>query len=274
MPHPADGPSTASSRGTAPNADAPSRQSESDAPSPGHRLDADPPDGPPTENAQNLAAPRHPTEPPLPPLPDGGLAAGMPDWLRAAPDQGPIAEPPTVALGRSGAAPSNAPAPPEPIDPTTFLTEHDLPDWIRRIAAADALPPPAAPPVSRRQTTPRRDPPAPPPQRNPATHPTPTTPGSAPRTNNRDHPGEIGRTDIAPSPPPTTSPVAAPPPELDTARHRARPASQPPTPPAIVAQSQRTPPDRIGGRHLGWLLALALLLLALAVILIGSGALS
>ncbi|MGI9254845.1 MAG: hypothetical protein ACR2J8_13960 [Thermomicrobiales bacterium] len=55
----------------------------------------------------------------LPPLPDGGLLAAMPDWLRDAP-------PPTLA----------ARAIEDVHDPATFLTPDDLPDWLRSLGSA------------------------------------------------------------------------------------------------------------------------------------------
>ena len=63
---------------------------------------------------------------PLPPLPDGGLAAAMPSWLLAPPDP-------------SDAAPDSAPAAAEAaeIDPTNFLTEDDLPAWLRVLVDRD-----------------------------------------------------------------------------------------------------------------------------------------
>lgn len=98
--------------------------------------------------------------PPLPPLPDGGLSASMPAWLREA----PIVE---------GSAPDGVVTPEaareEPAlagqtntrhalgsraDPRTFLTDDDFPDWLRALAAresAAAAPPlPARPAASRR----------------------------------------------------------------------------------------------------------------------------
>lgn len=63
------------------------------------------------------------SEPPLPPLPDGGLAASMPAWLR---DPGPLTPLPT--------APGPETTTPDPSDPTAFLSEDDLPGWLRRLA--------------------------------------------------------------------------------------------------------------------------------------------
>ena len=69
--------------------------------------------------------------PPLPPLPDGGLAASMPSWLREPP---PLASDPAPAL-----APSPAPASLGPTaDPRTFLSDDDFPRWLRDLAARRA----------------------------------------------------------------------------------------------------------------------------------------
>jgi hypothetical protein len=74
--------------------------------------------------------------PPLPPLPDGGLHASMPSWLR---------EPPAPIIAN---APSLAPADPDVAteqvvdlaslgsraDPRTFLSDDDFPQWLRDLA--------------------------------------------------------------------------------------------------------------------------------------------
>jgi hypothetical protein len=74
--------------------------------------------------------------PPLPPLPDGGLRASMPSWLR---------EPPAPIIAD---APSLAPADPDVgteqvvdlvslgsrADPRTFLSDDDFPQWLRDLA--------------------------------------------------------------------------------------------------------------------------------------------
>jgi hypothetical protein len=74
--------------------------------------------------------------PPLPPLPDGGLHASMPSWLR---------EPPAPVMAN---APSLAPAGPDVTaeqvadlasigpraDPRTFLDDDDFPQWLRVLA--------------------------------------------------------------------------------------------------------------------------------------------
>jgi len=75
--------------------------------------------------------------PPLPPLPDGGLAASMPSWLRAPPPTGATG---TLPSGRvSPAAPSPDLAPLGPTaDPRTFLVDDDFPRWLRDLAARRA----------------------------------------------------------------------------------------------------------------------------------------
>ena len=74
--------------------------------------------------------------PPLPPLPDGGLQASMPSWLR---------EPPAPIIAN---APSLAPADSDVAteqvvdltslgsraDPRTFLSDDDFPQWLRDLA--------------------------------------------------------------------------------------------------------------------------------------------
>lgn len=67
-----------------------------------------------------------PADRPLPPLPDGGLAAAMPDWLRGEVET----DGPAGGDRERDAARSDA----EVIDPTTFLSDDDLPDWLRRFA--------------------------------------------------------------------------------------------------------------------------------------------
>jgi hypothetical protein len=73
--------------------------------------------------------------PPLPPLPDGGLRASMPSWLR---------EPPTAAVESAPVAPLSPDVAPEQIedlaslgprvDPRTFLSDDDFPQWLRDLA--------------------------------------------------------------------------------------------------------------------------------------------
>ena len=74
--------------------------------------------------------------PPLPPLPDGGLSASMPSWLREPPV--PIfAETPPLAPVDRDVAPEQAAAlaPLGPrADPRTFLSDDDFPQWLRDLA--------------------------------------------------------------------------------------------------------------------------------------------
>ena len=73
--------------------------------------------------------------PPLPPLPDGGLGASMPSWLR---------EPPTPTVESVPVAPLSPHVAPEQIvdgaplgpraDPRTFLSDDDFPQWLRDLA--------------------------------------------------------------------------------------------------------------------------------------------
>lgn len=85
--------------------------------------------------------------PPLPPLPDGGLATTMPAWLREPPLAMPKAPPPpahSVPAAVIDAAPAaRAPdldlAPHDATsDPRTFLTDDDFPQWLRDLAAREA----------------------------------------------------------------------------------------------------------------------------------------
>jgi hypothetical protein len=74
--------------------------------------------------------------PPLPPLPDGGLSASMPSWLR---------EPPVPIIAEAPPlAPVDRDVPPQPVadlaplgpraDPRTFLSDDDFPQWLRDLA--------------------------------------------------------------------------------------------------------------------------------------------
>jgi hypothetical protein len=69
--------------------------------------------------------------PPLPPLPDGGLRASMPAWLREPP---PAAStpPPHQAATHS---PETEPPLGSHADPRTFLSDDDFPQWLRDLAA-------------------------------------------------------------------------------------------------------------------------------------------
>jgi hypothetical protein len=66
--------------------------------------------------------------PPLPPLPDGGLAASMPTWLRDPPS---LSSPPELPLVVAQAPGSLGPK----ADPRTFLSDDDFPQWLRDLAA-------------------------------------------------------------------------------------------------------------------------------------------
>ncbi len=62
---------------------------------------------------------------PLPPLPDGGLADAMPEWLRpGTPLAAQASPPPSVSSS--------------PADFSTILSEDDLPEWLKRVAARDS----------------------------------------------------------------------------------------------------------------------------------------
>ena len=93
---------------------------------------------------------------PLPPLPDGGLQASMPEWLRSAPQTGQA-----TTLEHAPAAD------PDTIDLRSFLSADDLPEWVRRLAAERERQPSApnsstiaagAPPAPRPVDFPRRFP--------------------------------------------------------------------------------------------------------------------
>ena len=74
--------------------------------------------------------------PPLPPLPDGGLSASMPSWLREPPVP-VITEAPPLAPVDPDVAPEPAAdlAPLGPrADPRTFLSDDDFPQWLRDLA--------------------------------------------------------------------------------------------------------------------------------------------
>jgi hypothetical protein len=65
----------------------------------------------------------------LRPIPDGGLATSLPDWLK---------EPPSWTKEQT----SVAVLPPDtsPIDPRTLVRDEDLPEWLRAIAQREAEP--------------------------------------------------------------------------------------------------------------------------------------
>ncbi len=74
--------------------------------------------------------------PPLPPLPDGGLRASMPSWLREPPVPILTDAPPLAAVDPVVAAEQVADlAPLGPrADPRTFLSDDDFPQWLRDLA--------------------------------------------------------------------------------------------------------------------------------------------
>ena len=73
---------------------------------------------------------------PLPPLPDGGLHASMPSWLREPPapiiaDAPPLAPvDPDIAAEQVTDPASLGPR----VDPRTFLSDDDFPNWLRDLA--------------------------------------------------------------------------------------------------------------------------------------------
>jgi hypothetical protein len=74
--------------------------------------------------------------PPLPPLPDGGLRASMPSWLREPPipsvESAPVAPlDPGIASEHVADLPPLGPR----ADPRTFLSDDDFPQWLRDLAA-------------------------------------------------------------------------------------------------------------------------------------------
>lgn len=188
-----------------------------------------------------------PADRPLPPLPDGGLAAAMPDWLRGDPELGGSA-------GNDGAGPGMRPVG-EVIDPTTFLTEDDLPDWLRRLAAGSGGGAAVGGPASFAGGTGRAVPAAairdsPVPLRRGTTDPAPDPPR---RPTSADHAGGEGGPDRRSGP----SPVAAAP-------RAAEPL--PPTAPRPAPRLGRTMPATGEARALR--IAVALLLVLILVLLI------
>jgi hypothetical protein len=102
--------------------------------------------------------------PPLPPLPDGGLRASMPSWLREPPV--PIATdvpdppslPPVAPAVTAETVAGLVPLGPR-ADPRTFLSDDDFPQWLRDLArrregSARHFPPNSA---SRREPEPERE---------------------------------------------------------------------------------------------------------------------
>lgn len=79
--------------------------------------------------ASAVDADRPRNDQPLPPLPDGGLAAAMPPWLSEPEGQSTAA---TVETA-------------EDIDPATFLVDDDLPTWLRDLVDRERREPADAP---------------------------------------------------------------------------------------------------------------------------------
>ncbi len=77
------------------------------------------------------------------PLPDGGLADAMPDWLR----RPPAWRDPTA--GGSYLPPPDT----SPIDPSTLIDVEDLSPWLQRIARRSEQRPVATPPVEHHGAT-------------------------------------------------------------------------------------------------------------------------
>ena len=63
------------------------------------------------------------------PMPDGGLAEAMPEWLR----RPPAWRETTARRGKAAPTPDTS-----PIDPRTLIGVEDLPDWLQRIAQRPA----------------------------------------------------------------------------------------------------------------------------------------
>jgi hypothetical protein len=74
--------------------------------------------------------------PPLPPLPDGGLHASMPSWLREPPAPIIAGAPPLAPADHDDAAEQVADlaALGSRADPRTFLGDDDFPQWLRDLA--------------------------------------------------------------------------------------------------------------------------------------------
>jgi hypothetical protein len=94
--------------------------------------------------------------PPLPPLPDGGLRASMPIWLREPPV---AAQSPPLRANQAPVLPNIETAAPlgPRADPRTFLTDDDFPRWLRDLAARRAVAP--QPPTEMASLPPRPEPP-------------------------------------------------------------------------------------------------------------------
>ncbi len=187
------------------------------------------------------------SEPPLPPLPDGGLAASMPAWLR---DSGP-------PMARPTEQPSGLPVP-DPTDTTTFLSEDDLPEWLRRLPTTLADDDAEFPRESSPQTVP-------PPRRvnipPPQAASNPAGPGEMPGSLEIAPPTDP-RPDEDPTTPPLPSGEVVEPVERFTSASEAQADTLAPdaeeTPASAPAQRVPTPPD--------WRRLLLALFVAVAVV--------
>jgi hypothetical protein len=191
----------------------------------------------------------------------------MPDWLRAAPtDAGPAPDAPFPRPTKAALPP--APEPGDRIDPTTFLTEDDLPAWIRALVTNGPTPARAADPpsVPRERATP-----APRPLASPsvaATVPASRSPGSETRRPTDSVPMPTGATrQNAPYHGGERTAANAP-----SATSASPPLAVPRAHPPVVVEPRPVPPPRHDVTTV--VLVLLLVLLAVLAVLVGSGALS
>ncbi len=77
------------------------------------------------------------SQPAQPAIPDGGLGAGMPEWLQQTPSW---KRTPEAAPVRSLPAPDTS-----PIDPRRLIEIDDLPEWLRALSSREKETSPAAP---------------------------------------------------------------------------------------------------------------------------------
>lgn len=173
----------------------------------------------PPEKTNDAPGAGAPEQEPLPPIPDGGLSEVMPGWLR---------QPPSTATS-AATAEHPADTPVADLDPAGFLTEDDLPDWLRQLSATAGPPAPSA--ANEGAAPPPSPAPAPPvatarieiPQRQPAPERSGPSPASATT-------GE--RVSPQPSPIPEPRPAPLPPREADPSTPQTNSAAspQPPVP--------------------------------------------
>jgi hypothetical protein len=71
-------------------------------------------------------------QPNLPHIPDGGLSESMPEWLRRPPAWRTLKDSEIVAPAPAATA-TLPEADTSPIDPRSFLTDDDLPGWLRAL---------------------------------------------------------------------------------------------------------------------------------------------